>query len=149
MTDKKTLTYFKTELDPDGVYRLDLFDVPLGDEEALREAVEAMQLNLSEMTDRAAQPHRASAKAAQRKAEKFTAACAIVDAPEMADLPWPDVLDKVSETVDLSIRLEERLLRYRKARELGADPDTAAWASEIGNFRKFKQVLKALPRNRR
>ncbi|WP_170477548.1 hypothetical protein [Ruegeria arenilitoris] len=146
MSEKKSLIYSEMELDPQHEYFVHLYEVPLDDEEALREAVEAMQLNLYEMTEKAVQPQRASAQAARRKAENFAALCAVVDAPERAGWLEKDLLDAAAEQAVLSVRMQERLTRYIRARRRGAAPETAVWVSEKGNWRKFMAVLKDLPK---
>jgi hypothetical protein len=86
----------------------------------------------------------ASDKRHREQAEKLQILCDIIDNPDNASLGWIDLMDLAP--FESSKRLESRMLRYRNARKLGAAPETALWASERGNWRHFKDVLKSRPR---
>lgn len=138
--------YFTTELAPDAEVRLHFYEEPVEDA-----ALERMQKNLLDMALKADQPRRDRATAAQTKARKseaaMAAAQAIIDDPDNADLPWTDLRDMIHSQTKSSKRFDERCRLYRDARRLKAAPDTALWASKKGNWRRFKDALKSLPKN--
>jgi hypothetical protein len=127
------MKFILTELGPDGG-TVHIYEAPVD------VAVEAMQKNVLEMTELAGQKRRASEEAAKKKRDAFLEKCQDVEKKLADGMAWADAADSVSA------RLHARLHLYVEARRLGAVPETAAWASQRGNWRKFKKVITSLPR---